>query len=44
MPMEVFGMEMLIKMSLATKAPPSELANRMVTEYRKADAKGLQSL
>lgn len=44
MPMTSMGLEMLIKLTLATKAPPSEIANRMVEEYTKAATQGLQSL
>lgn len=36
LPTEHMGMTKLIELCLATKAPPSELAERMVDEYRKA--------
>lgn len=38
MPMEEMGMERLIQLTLATKAPPSGIAERMVLEYSKASA------
>lgn len=36
LPMEVMGLTQLIRLVLATKAPPSEIADRMVAEFRKA--------
>lgn len=44
MPMELMGMTKLIELVLATKAPPSEMADRMVAEYTKAAGQGLQSV
>lgn len=36
MPMEEMGMARLIQLTLATQAPPSDIAERMVLEYKAA--------
>lgn len=36
LPMDEMGMARLIQLTLATKAPPSVVADRMVLEYSKA--------
>lgn len=38
LPMEVMGLTQLIRLTLAVKAAPSEVADRMVEEFRKARA------
>lgn len=37
-PQEALGLEALIRLTLATLRPPSEVANRMVDEFHKAKA------
>jgi hypothetical protein len=49
LPMDEMGMEMLIRLTLAVKDAPSQVADRMVLEYKDAlcnlsQAQGLQSL
>jgi hypothetical protein len=44
LPMDEMGMTRLIQLTLATKAAPSHVADKMVLEYSKAVTQGLQSL
>lgn len=43
MPMEEMGMEMLIRLTLAVKDAPSQVAERMVREYKDAQRNLSQS-
>lgn len=44
LPMDEMGMTRLIQLTLATKRPPSSVAETMALEYTKAVTEGLQSL
>jgi hypothetical protein len=43
MPMDEMGLTRLIQLTLASQAPPSEIADRMVLEYKRALANAAHS-